>query len=94
VIEKMSMMKICEKEKELCMDFGFEMFRKLVEKYPEYGHSWETCSVGFLINKLHIEMKEFNQTPFTDYKKIQGELIDVSNLCAMIWKRLEQNKGW
>ena len=64
--------------------FAKAMELKLCEKDPEYGDSWKTMPVGELLDRLRMEIEEFHFNP-----EDKSELIDIANVCMMIWYRLE-----
>lgn len=67
------------------MFFAFEMERVLKLHDKNKGDSWKTCDVMYLDNRLKQEYREWDLTPKCDNK----ELVDVANMCMMIWNRLE-----
>ena len=44
--------------------------------------SWKTCDIDFLVDKLGTEIKEW-----IDSAKHE-ELIDIANMCMMVWNRI------
>lgn len=60
-------------------------------------NSWKTCDIYFLMEKLKEEFDEadcaFDNLVHHDFnygkERLSSELIDLSNVCMMIWNRNE-----
>ncbi len=63
------------------------MEAEYVRHYPEKGDSWKTCELGYLKSTL----REVGWKYFRDHNAT-NELVDMANLCAMIWVRLSCQK--
>jgi hypothetical protein len=67
--------------------FTNKMKEKYNEKVISYGHSWKTCDIDFLEQRLIGE--------FVEYIKSGNpkELLDIANVCWMIYARKKEPKG-
>ena len=66
------------------------MEKKYNKKLELYGESWKTMDLQLLRKRLDDEFKEYDSCfPNTKYEK--DELIDVSNICMMLWNRMDNN---
>jgi hypothetical protein len=63
--------------------FVEKMKEKYNEKVLSYGHSWKTCDIDFLEQRLIGE--------FIEYIKSENpkELVDIANICWMLYSRKE-----
>ena len=66
--------------------FYNSMCDELTRHYPNKGDSWKTMSISDLEVIADGHMMDF-QKPHT-IKEKRELLIDISNLCAMLWMRL------
>lgn len=73
------------------MRFAQEM-EKIMSKHDKIkSDSWNDCSIRYLFDKLEEEWEEASIAFFNevDYPKTRKELIDLSNICMMLWHRLK-----
>ena len=86
------------KERPEIIEFTKEMERVMSENDKEKGDSWKTCDIEFLVDKLEEEIEEWKEG--NDYREHYAlmpynldshkkELVDMANVCMMIWHRLE-----
>ena len=67
--------------------FAEEMEKIMKEHDSKKGDSWKTCDIDFLVDKLGTEIKEW-----IDSAKHE-ELVDISNICMMLWNRIVYVNG-
>jgi len=67
-------------------EFVSAMEQKMAEKDKEYGDSWKSVHGDLLYRKFAEEVAEFEDNP-TD----TSELVDIANVCMMLWKRQTRN---
>ena len=71
--------------------FSDQMLKKLMEKQKVYGDSWRGCLLEILALKLVEEFSEIFATEVSswrDTEKIRKELVDLANVCFLLWCRL------
>jgi len=72
-------------------DFIEEMKKEYMRHIPKKGDSWKTCDLKWLTDLFQrtslAVMDDADDGKFSN----PGELIDVANICAMIWLRTSQN---
>lgn len=64
-----------------------DMSEKFDQKWNEYGASYKTCPIKFLITRLEGEMEELQGDLSYD------ELIDVANVALMLAWRLREREN-
>ena len=81
-----------------------DMLVKMKEKYEfrkERYHDevptkqlWETVPLLVLLRKMKEEVDELLDALYNEdtAEEIQGECVDVANVCAMIWTRCKEGK--
>ena len=83
------------------LDFVEEMERVMRKHDPKKGDSWKNCPMSFLFDKLKEEYREIPKINSIDadfglkierQDEIIKEVIDVANICMMIWNRLRIRK--
>jgi len=62
------------------------MAEKFDQKWNEYGDSYKTCPIKFLITRLEEKVKELQGDLSS------GKLIDVSNIALMLAWRLKKRE--
>ena len=66
-------------------DKFFDAMKAEYERHvPLKGDTWRTCDVGYLWNKL--QMISYVKVNDTDH------LLDIANMCAMIWSRYQSSE--
>ena len=70
------------------IDFAEKMETVMREHDEKKGDSWKKCDVKQLDNKLCEEFREWDETN----KCSNEELVDIANMCMMLWNRLENIK--
>jgi len=81
--------------------FAKAMESKLKEKDPQYGDSWKTIDVDELLDRLEGESQDLKgwfrrlnipvvQSFDESKEEIMQELLDVANICMMLFIRLEK----
>ena len=70
------------------VEFTDEMERVMSKHDKKKGDSWKSCDVRHLDNKLCEEFREWDETN----KCSNEELVDIANMCMMLWNRLKQKK--
>ena len=63
------------------MDMKVTLYRHQKEK----GDSWADCDLQFLLDKFEEEIKEFKDE--VKPSKKAKELVDVANICMMLYHR-------
>ena len=77
------MSKFCE-----FMPFIEAMREEYLRHYPEKGDSWKTCDIQYLWKVLD------RATQRQDYRVNSiDHLIDIANICAMLWLRTSEKTG-
>jgi len=60
------------------------------------GDTWKTCDISFLCVKLQEEYTEtwteMDNFLFRSSNCLKEELVDLGNVCMMLWNRKEANK--
>ena len=74
------------KEDYLLNKFLEEMKHVLESHREKKGDSWKEVSIPFLENKLNKEVKEYF---YERLPKAKHELIDIANICFMLWTRFD-----
>jgi hypothetical protein len=85
------------------MDENIESFAKEMDKVysfhkPKKGESWKDCTIKFLQDKLveeHLEWLKASSgelTGLNDKDLSAKELVDIANVCMMLYHRLKQPK--
>lgn len=79
-------------------EFAMSMEKKLVEKDERYGDSWKEMPMSELRGRLQEEYKEWTDgliinlgTYVSDAEAEAIELIDIANVCMMMFHRLISN---
>jgi hypothetical protein len=62
---------------------------KLKKHDGDWGDVWKTCDADLLHGKLFEELGEWIKTGQVDRK----ELVDVANMCMMLWYRSRMAEG-
>lgn len=92
-----------EKEvRDFIKEFSIEQEKIMLLHDEIKKDSWKDVTIFILLDKLKEEYKEIEDTcdsPILPQEiivnKLRRELIDLANICAMIWKRTEIfNKKW
>ena len=65
--------------------FVMEMGVVLHRNQKEKGDSWNDCDMQFLVDKLEEEIKEYRDE--TKPLAKAEELVDVANMCMMLYHR-------
>lgn len=65
--------------------FNIAMKVELYKNENEKGNSWCSCDLQFLLDKLDEEIKEFKDESKPLAKA--EELVDVANMCMMLYHR-------
>lgn len=63
------------------------MIKKILNKHIAKGDSWMDCDIQYLQDKLLEEFGEYLLAK--SYAKKASELIDLTNVAMMLWKRLK-----
>jgi hypothetical protein len=79
------------------LDDAMEVYRS---REKQYGDSWRSCEVSFLLKRLLGEIDEANyliQSEAIDWDKdgkakLHHELLDIINVSAMLASRLKDKK--
>lgn len=66
--------------------FTRNMMEKYKEKLPIYGKSWKIMDKEILRNRLLQEIEEYKQSTRNSINECD-ELIDIANICMMLWIR-------
>jgi len=74
--------------------FMRQMKSKIGSKVAKYGDSWRSCKIQFLRERLSEEFCEWlDVVERGNMVKESNELIDIANLCIMIWARLREKRS-
>ena len=74
-------------------EFVNAMRERYMEKVSVYKSSWRTLPIHQLQDRLREQVEEWNEALHTDnYKEAKKKLVDIGNLCWMIWNRMEETK--
>lgn len=66
--------------------FSDAMHDVMQKHYETKGSSWVNCNPLFLRDKLQEEINEYKEHVIMNFSA-QAELIDIANVCAMIYFR-------
>lgn len=70
--------------------FALEMERIMAEHDSEKADSWKECDMEYLADKIAEEYKEWeNSLDINSFDSDPAELIDLANMCMMVWNRLQ-----
>ena len=65
--------------------FARQMEATMQEHDPIKGDTWKYCQIGFLEHKLEEEIEEYKHGG-----RNPDELIDIANICMMLWNRRQK----
>ena len=70
------------------MNFALDMERIMSENDATKGNSWKDCDIEYLVDKLGEKYKEWeNSLDLNSFESDPEELVDLANLCMMLWNR-------
>lgn len=72
------------------LPFYDEMITEYIKHYPEKTDTWKKCDIEFLLKLFQSLSLDFMDD--TDNLPLENpdELIDIANICAFIWLRINK----
>ena len=80
-------------EKQQNPDFGKIIplcIRELDIKFPDYGNSWMISKTKYWRKRITNEFEEYEKS--MTYKSAQRKMLNIINMCAMVWDNLENGR--
>ena len=74
--------------------FAEEMEKIMRENDKEKGDSWKHMDIVLLEVKLDEEINEWKRVrhKIMNIDEKKKELVDIANICMMLWNRLQNNQ--
>lgn len=71
-------------------EFAIEMEAVMSKHDDRKGNSWKGCEIEYLETKLKTEFEEWKEEMMGRTDKRGDEVIDIANMCMMLWHRYDE----